>query len=361
MANGVAYGFYNLQDMFAERVTNVEPEVIDTAIQQSAAQYDQDLNAMLSLLATRHEGYPKLRFELGGEGELQPLAQNGTPIPTRTGARYEVALPMWRGGDSFGANREAWAKMTVGQMNSKMLNVQIKDAKWNMRRLLAAIYTNVNVTYNDDNDTIGALTIKPLANNDTDKYVNLAGDLAVAQHYTAQASAIDNSNNPYLVNYNLLAEQDANAGPYVSYIPADLVATTMALSAFNENPNLSPFVDFGVNETQASEAVEDYLGFGNRVLGEVSGSIVVESRRLPAGYVLTIDVSQPFMRYREEPEPELQGLQMVTQQVDSNFRKIDFYRKRGYAVVRRPGAAVRRIGNGSYAIPTGYNLATLAG
>lgn len=360
--NAIAYGFEKLQDLFTQRVTAVAPQVLDDAIQASATVYDEDLNTLLSLWVDDLEGYPKMRVELPSAGELQPLSQNGVPVPTRMGARYEQGFPFARGGDSFGGNQEVWAKMTVGDMNRRLLNVFTKDARWNIRRILASVFTNTTWTYTDDNDTIGSLSVKGLASGDTDSYMGLDGSFATAQHYTAQASAIDNSNNPYSALYALLYAQGTNTGPFVAYIPPGLTATTQALSAYNPNPSLSPFVNYGVNQTLATDTVNQYLGFGDRVLGEVSQMIVVESRLLPAGYVVGVALGEgPFIKRRQEPEPELQGLRLTIHQENSNFRRYDFYRKAGYAVYRRTAAAVRRIGNGSYSIPAGFDASTMSG
>ncbi len=362
MANNVvAYGFEKLQDVFAERVRNIDIDIIDTAITESARVYDNDLNELLSSMCERTTKF-KERYLLAGSGELQPLAEDGTPIVSRPTGNYDVAYPLMRGGDAFGHNRETAAKMTVGEMNRRMLGVQTKDAKWNIRRLLAAIFTNESYTWNDEDDQVGSLTIKGLANDDTDTYIDLNGDPVTANMYSAQAAGIADGTNPYTSLYSALYPWASNLEPFVAYInPAETV-TTQALSGFDPYRGSTPWVQYGVNESLAVDEVGEYLGFGNRVLGTVSNLIVVEARRIPAGYILAQALgSGPFVRMREEPEEELQGLQMVPHQVNSNHRRWDFYRKAGFGVSNRLAAAVRRIGNASYAIPTNYDARTLMG
>lgn len=363
MANNViAYGFEKLQDIFGERVTAVAPEIIDDAVFNSAQKYQDDLDSMTALWVDDLEGYPKRRMKIQGGGELQPGSQNGVPVPTRSISSYEQGFPFMRGMDSFGGNRETWAKFTVRDINERMVNVMKKDAAWNIRRLLAAIFTNSTWTYADDNDDIGNLSIKGLASGDSDEYVDLNGNLVTATNYTFQAGAIDNTGNPYSTLYDLLYVDDSNSGPYVAYIPPGLVATTRALSDFVPNAQQTPFVDFGANTDLADDSVNQYLGFGNRVLGVVNETIIVESRRMPTGYVMEVALGAgPFVLSREEPEPELRGLQMVPFAENSNFRRYDFYRKRGFAVSRRRAAAIIKISAGSYTIPTGYDASTLGG
>lgn len=360
MANAVAYGFMKLEDIFERRVQEQQAEIIDTAVIESAAFYTRDLNAMLDDLVetvTKRDD----KFELPTSGELQPGSENGTPIPTRGVQTIEQGYPMMRGMDSFGLNRESYAKLRVGEMNKMMLNVQSKDARWMIRRLLAAIFTNTSWTFSEPGHA--SVTVRGLAvTGDGSIYLNDNGELTTANHYTAQASAIDNSNNPYEAQRDILQAHPANIGPIVSYIPANLVSTTSALSDFYEYRGPDSLVDFADDVSLAVDDVANFIGFGNKVLGVVADNIIVESRRLPDNYIISVvqGVEKPLVM-RQEPESTLQGLQVVPMVVDSNFRKWDFYRKAGFAVRNPIAMAVRRIGNGSYAIPTGYNAAALAG
>jgi hypothetical protein len=147
----------------------------------------------------------------------------------------------------------------------------------------------------------------------------------------------------------------------VHYIGDGLVTDTKALASFYPyNPN-GGLVDYGDGVDLASASVAQYLGFGNEVIGVVGDGVVVSSARMPANYVLSVVQSlDQLLVMREEPEASLQGLQVEFFQVDSNFRKWDFYQKAGYAVNNPIGAAVREIGDASYDIPTGYDARLLA-
>ncbi len=360
MANAIPYGFAGLTDLFARRVQETDVEVINTAVFQSAEAHTSDFNAIVDVLVEPTTAR-ETKFELPGAGELQPGSEYGTPIPTLGGQSVQQGYPLKRGMDSFGLNRETYAKLTVGEMATKMLNVQSKDARWGFRHLLGAVYTNTSWTFSEPGHT--DVTVRGAAvTADGAIYMDENGDLVTANHYTAQASAIDNSNNPYEAQAAILQAHPANIGTLVSYIPPGLTATTQALTGFYEYRGQDDLVDWADNVSLAAADVASFVGFGNRVLGVVSDNIIVESRRLPAGYVLTVvqGVEKPLVM-RQEPEATLQGLQVVPMMVDSNFRKWDFYRKAGFAVRNPIALAVRRIGNGTYAIPTGYNAATLPG
>ncbi len=360
MPNTAAYGFMGLEDIYNQRVTDVEPEVIDTAVIDSAAAHSRDMNAILDTLVeptTERES----AFALPTGGELQPGSEFGTPVPTRGYREIEQGYPLMRGMDSFGLNREAYAKLRIGEMNKLMLNVQSKDARWMIRRLLAAIFTNVSWTFAEKGRS--SVTVRGLAvTGDGSIFLDQNGDLTTANHYTFQASAIDNSNNPYSAQETILRAHPANTGAIVTYIPSGLVATTTALSGFYEYRNPTDFVQYADNLSFAADEVNEFIGFGNEVLGVVSGNIIVLSRRMPAGYVMSVvDAIDKPLVMRQEPEESLQGLQTVPIQRDSNFRTWDFYRKAGFAIRNPIAIAVRQIGAGAYSIPSGYDARTLAG
>lgn len=361
MANVQTWGFYQIEDMYNRLVTDVDSTIVDNAVRQSAMAHNRDMEAMRATLVTpttARDGY----FELPTSGELQPASENGTPRPTQGYRRINQGYPFWRGMDSFGWNQEAYAKQTVQDMDKEMMRVQSKSARWNMRRMLAAIFTNVAWTFSEEGRV--DLTVRGLATTtDGTIYLDDNGNLASFEHYTAQANTIGNADgdNPYAANEAVLRQHPANTGVIVHYIPDSLVASTRQLAGFYPyNPN-DGLVTYGDGVDLASDTISRYLGFGNQVIGVVGEGVIVSAARMPANYVLsTVESIEKLLVMREEPQVSLQGLRVVPFQVDSNFRKWDFYEKAGYAVNNPIGAAVRRIGNGTYAIPAGYDARTLA-
>jgi hypothetical protein len=348
MANVQTWGFYKLEDMYDRLVTDIDSTIVDTAVMQSAMAYARDLDAMRNALVTRttaRDGY----FELPTSGEPQPASENGTPRPTQGYRRINQGYPFYRAMDSFGFNQEAYAKLTVGDMDKEVLRMQSKFARWNMRRMLAAIFTNVSWTFTEEGRS--NVTVRGLAT---------TSDGAI---YTGQANAIGNASgdNPFEANSAILRGHAANTGVIVHYIGTGLVTSTKALADFYPyNPN-GGLVNYGDGVDLAADSVARYLGFGNEVVGVVGDGVVVSAARMPANYVLSVVRGfDPLLVMREEPQAALQGLRVTPFQVDSNFRKWDFYEKVGYAVNNPIGAAVREISDASYDIPTGYDARLLA-
>lgn len=355
MANNVAYGFMTLEDVFDRRVATLEVPRIEDAITQTVELHNQVwegmVDALIEITTTAKESY-----QVPGSGTLQPLTEEGVPLPTKQFKKYDVSYPIQRGGDAWGTTLEARAKMTVADLNANVLSVMLKDYDWLQRHALAALLDNSSWTYADDNDNIGSLTIKPLANNDTDTYPVMGGagaTQATDNHYLASADAWNDTNRHHETLFAELDEHPGNAGPYALYVPTGLVNTVKALSDFIETRFTN--VQYGVDTTLAGELPAGLLAFGDKYLGTLGDFYVIRARRLPANYIVGVATGggKP-LAMREHPEPELRGLQPIVHRVNSNFEKVDYYRRAGFGARNRVGAAVMYLGGGAYTIPTGF-------
>lgn len=347
MANSIAYGFMGLKDLFKETVAD-NIAVVQTALEEWRAAYEEENSITESVLVQKTTAY-SIRYQLVGSGTLQPLDQWGNPLPVLPSGYYDVGLPIQGGGTAWGDNRVTRALMTIADANRFAIQVQAADVDWRMRHILAAIFTNVTWSYVDDDH--GTLTIQPLANGDTVTYTRKSGTSAIDTHYLAQAAAIADATNPYPLYYAELAEHPSNSAPYVSYIPTALKATTMALASFVDvnDPDITP-ASGSATLTGSMPTV-----IGGNIIGKADGMWIAEWERLPADIIVSVaQGSDPVVGMREYPSPAIQGLFPEFQNVDGNRFLNKFIRYAGYGVVNRVGAVVGRIGNGAYAIPTGY-------
>lgn len=348
MANSTAYGFVTLKDIFRERVMD-NLEIVQTAVQQSIDEYQRQMDEMLNILVQRTDRY-SLRYQLPGSGTLQPLDEHGNPLPVLPSGYYDVAFPIQGAGIAWGDNRVTRALMTVQDANRFTLTVQNADLDWMARHILATVFTNTTWTYTDPDH--GSLTVQPLANGDTVTYVRRGGTSSTDTHYLAQANAIDNSNNPFPTLYSELMEHPSNDGPYVAYIPSNLKSAVTGLSTFVEIGD--PDIQTGANTDTVVGNLSQ--GFGDEVLGKSDNMWIVEWSRLPDNYILAVaQGADPIVGMREYPSERLQGLFPEFQNVDGNRYLYKYIRYAGFGVMNRVGAAVMRIGNASYAIPTGYS------
>ena len=352
MANTLAYGFVGLEHLFAEKLENVNVDVVNTAIQQTTEEYNRQIAAMNGEIFAPTEQY-KVRFSQPGSGTLQPLDEWGNPLPVREAGYYDVAFPIQGGGTNWGTNRVTRALMTVGDVNRYMLETLRRDADWMRRHAFAALLDNT--TWSFDDPQHGTLTIQPLANGDSVTYVKKSGISATDTHHLAQAAAIADATNPFDDIYDDLMEHPINmGGQVVCYIPTNVKAAVEGLTGFVEVKD--PDIMYG----NASDTLNGMIdrGLGDEVLGKVNHCWIVEAGALPNNYVVgTVrGGGAPPLWMREYPAASLKGLFRENHSPDGNLQENRFIRYAGFGAYNRVGAMVYFVsaGDTTYDIPTGY-------
>lgn len=357
--NSVNYGFISVAKLMAERVTTVGVEVAQTAIVEATAEYNRSITALLAAFAEQTTIHQE-RYQLPGDGTLQPLDQWGNPLPIVPTGYYDVAYPIYGAGTAWGNNRISRALMTMQDVQRNTMDAFRRDATYLRRQILASIFTNVTRTYVDE--LYGSLTVQPLAiASDGVTYVRRNGTSSTDTHYLGQAAAIADATNPYPVIYAELDEHPSNSGPYIAYIATNLVATTEALADFVQ-PN-DPSLILSVNETRlmidvnpdTSTSEGGPVAFGDRYIGRANGVHVVEWSALPDSYIIAhASGAGPFLKMREYPAAEIQGFFPEFHSPDGNLNLNKFLRYCGFGVSNRIAALVYEISDASYDIPTGY-------
>lgn len=351
MANQVIWGFYDLQSIFDQRVSDNVPAV-SSAIDEAVAEHNRQMDALVALFVTRTTEF-KVRFRTATTANLQPLDQNGRARPIQAAGYYETAFPILDAGTAWGANYKARAKMTVAEANDITATMLMADMRWIRYHILAALYADVTWTFTDLEH--GALTIQGMANGDTVTYQIMAGTDAGAtdNHYLAQAAAISDVADPFPTIYAELIEHPENSGQIVAFIPTGLKAAVMALSGYY--PASDPNIDLGASQARLVG------NLGVSVPGTLfgyhdAGVWLVEWPNMVANYIIAVATGgERPVAMREEEEPELRGFRKVAERNDHPFYENQFLRSAGFGGWNRVGAVVYRIGNSTYAAaPTGY-------
>lgn len=352
----IAYGFIGLEHLFATRVQQAGPQRIFTAIQESAAEHNRIINALMSSMVEATT-VPQEQFELPAGGTLQPLDEWGVPIPVKHSGSYQVAYPIQGGGTAWGTNRVSAAYMTVEETNREVVEAQTKDADWMRRHILAALMDKTAWTYNDEvgrdgSKGLGNITVQPLANGDAVVYLRVGGSSSTDNHYLGQANAIDDSNNPFDDIYDELMEHPSNSGPIVVYVATSLKASIKGLA------NFVPVSDPDVRVAADSDELVGNLalGFGDEVLGKCDDCWIVEWKVLPAGYMIAhAQGAGPVLRMREHAPEELRGLFPENYSPDGNRKQMSMIRYAGFGVRNRVAALCYYIGNATYPTPADYD------
>ncbi len=348
MANTLAYGFLDYAQLVKERLTTIGEEAVYRAVQDSANEHTRQINALLDSMVLRTTLH-KVRYKLPGSGTLQPLDDNGNPIPVREEGYYDVAFPIQGGGTAWGDNRVARALMTIEEANRQTTEAMKRDSDWMRRHVLAALFDNVAWTYTDS--LYGSLTVEPLANSDSVVYVTKGGSTAADNHYLAQTPSIDDDNNPFDDIYDELIEHVGNEPPVVVYVPTNLKASIKTLTNFIE------VADVDVLKGSASDRLANEIGIalGDEILGKTDKVWLVEWRALPSSYMIAHAVGGgPVVYQREHESDTLQGFFAEQADPDGNRREYRMLRYCGFGVYNRVGAVAYYVG-GSYSIPSGYD------
>lgn len=352
MPNQNLYGFIGLEHLFGERVNNANIAQVNSAIDQSLAEYNRQLAAMTGELFTPTTEAQR-RFSIPGSGTLQPLDEWGNPLPVRPGGFYDVGFPIQGGGTAFGTNRVTRALMTVEEVQRLTADALQRDRDWLRRHVLAALLDNTAWTFADPD--LGNLTVQPLAlASDNVVYPRTSGASATDTHHIAQAATIADGTNPIPLIREELDEHPGNAGPYVLYIPSNLRAAVTGLTAF------LPVGDPNIMAGSASDTLQGSIdrGPGSETLGYVDGMWVVEWPALPSNYVLGVarGADSPPLAMRQYPAAELQGLFRENHSPDGNLLENRFIRYAGFGALNRTAAVVYFVaaGDTTYDIPDGF-------
>lgn len=351
MASQVLYGFYNLQDLFNRRVTEVGVDVVETAVQTTMAEHNRQLEAFRSLFATTTTEY-KTRFKSAAASRLQPLDENGRARKVKPGGAYDIELPIKMAGTAWGANFVTLAKMRVEDVNAAMVTLTRGDIEWMRDNMLAAIFSDADYIVTDEE--YGDLTIRGMANGDATKYQIQTGasDGATADHYLAQVNPIaDGADNPFPAIYNKITAHPENSGEVIVLVHTDEVASIKALTNFVEYADSN--ITLGANADQLTGRLN--VAVPGRIIGYVDGCWIVEWGRMPSGYMVAVSENgdRP-LSMRQDVETALQGFIKVAERNDYPFYESQYIRRAGFGGWNRVGAVVYRIGNAAYAVPGGY-------
>lgn len=355
MANALLYGFLQLKDLATRRVTEIGVQVVNDAINRTVEEHNRQIESILALFAERTTEF-KEKFTASVAARLQPLDQNGRARPIKSFASYDVAYPLQEGGAAWGANYRTREKLSIQEANDITATLISADVRWLRDHILAALFASSSWTFNDDEH--GALTVKGLANGDTDVFQIFAGADAGAidSHYFAQTAAVADATNPFPTIYNELTEHPENAGDVIAFIPSNIKTATQGLATFypTRDANLSPGTGVSL---QSSLNVALPSGPTSLLGYEDSGVWIAEWKTLPNNTIVavTTEGDRP-LKMREEDVPSLQGYKKVGQRDDHPFYESQYLRIAGFGGNNRVGAVVYQVSNGdtTYDVPTNY-------
>lgn len=346
----VLYGLLNMQDLANERVTEVGVDRVMSAVDQSFAEHNRQLDALMGLFVTRTTKF-KGRFQTAANARLQPLDNSGRALPIKPSGKYDLAWPLQMGGAAWGYDYVTGQKLTVGEIARVTTTMLDADARWIRDHILAALFYKSSTnpwTFVDDEH--GSLSIYGLANGDSTTYNLISG---------ADSSATDDhllfddtpAQDTFITIYNELMEHPENGGDVIAFIPTNLRTLVEAIATFY------PIEDPDLRIGAASTVLSGRLGVPvpGQVLGKVEKVWIVEWKSLPDDYIVgvTTEGERP-LAMREDEEASLRGFKQVAVREDHPWYEKQWLRRAGVGAWNRVGAIVVKDA-ASYSIPTGYS------
>lgn len=346
----VLLGLLTEQDLAGQRVTTVGVSQVLDAVNQSVAEHNRQLNALMGLFATRRTD-AQTRYELAGSTRSQPLDANGRARPIKSLGYYTVGFPIQGSGNAWGRNYRTSVKMTVGEVARVVSTILDGDSRWMRDHVLAALfYENSTTPWTFSDTEAGDLSIYGLANGDSTTYQIMSGaDSAATDDHVKGATSITEA--VFQDIHDELVEHPENAGEVITFIPTASEATVMALTNFF--PVTDPNLRSGSGVTELARSLN--ITTPGKLIGYIAGCWVYTWAGMPSDYLLGTTVGgTPALAMREDPESELQGFKEVAERNDYPWYETQYARWAGFGAYNRVGAIIYRTNNSSYAIPSGY-------
>lgn len=338
-------------------VTSLGTQVVLDALKGYFDVVNADLSALSNLFvdSTLVEK-PQMLVREDGSGYLQIFdPKNGNPESVDVFGSHTLGFPLYSQGRGISGDRITLAYMTVADLDQKLRSVVAAATNTYRRAILTRLFASADATYIDD--IFGSVTVKPLANGDTQTY-NILGTTPAAdthQLYPNYAlTSVSSTNNPlYLIREELLEHLGSSE---ILYLAAP--ATVQQLKTTFSSDYVSA-AESGVTYRTGNTAEIGGFNVPGMLVGKfASYGWISEWRNIPANYMLAIALSgtRPLaMRVDPSSTGIPRGLHLYAEDMNTPFKNSYFDWRFGLGGLGRVSACVLQFGTGgSYTAPTVY-------
>ncbi len=361
----LVYGLHDLESLKARRIEDIGITEINTRITMWMQEVNRVFNATMDTFTVRDARWnvnPITRIQMPSAGYAQFVDEYAVAKVREESGYFSQGFPLMRYEDAIGLSYEALQKITVEEFSRQLAGVERRDKRTALLLFWFAVFYDSNWTFASKEANLPDVPVKAGANSDDDLYIVRGTNApASANHYTAQAAAISDTADPFPAIKELATKYvgTSSSDRVIAFIgDSTNVANIKALAGFNRvDRTLS--TNWGDNVSLVDMSADTFIGMGDEVLGEhEEGVLVVRKQDLPANYIAWFNLDAPApIGIREDETLSLQGLININSVENSgNVLLRRFRRKIGFAPVNRTGFGVHRIGNGSYAAPSPYNV-----
>lgn len=342
MMDTTLYGLLDISPNDRSYINDVGQRAVWQAAEQYVAAVNDEILAALSVWVDETTSEYGRRYKLPGGGYMQERGKLSRPGQVSVKGEWDVQFPLLDFADSIVSDDVDLAYMTVADMQRALETVRTRAANTSRQLVLESLLNNASWSVVDGTGK-GTLTIKPLANGDTDKYPPVHGsdNVAPENHYLVSgyaASAIDDSHNPCAIMRDDLEEHfggpTLGGAEIVVFGPKAHTSKIEALSDFVSVNDMH--IEPGAS---AAEVVGLPSGLPGVVKGRGDGYWYVEWQRLPTNYLLGIHLSapRPLVRRIDDPGTGLGdgSLALIAQDEDYPFLNSIFRQRHGFGCGNR--------------------------
>lgn len=343
------YGIMGLADVKNLSVQQLGQRQVFDAVQKLLAQYNSELAMLVDFFVAGTTEEVQITYMMPGGGEMQEATEWTRPGAVRPLPGYPVGFEINDARDQVAWNDIAMAYATVEAVQATVDNIMIRHTNWVRRKLLKAVLNNNNRVTLDPQ--FGQVTVKPLANGDTDVYSMYGASMATDNHYIASNMAsISDANNPFPTYYDEIAEHVGDTTVVAVVNPAQ-AAQIKAMAAFIEVADSRIRVSGGV------EAISPGVTVPGTIIGLLGNVWIAEWRGIPAGYTFVRDMDGPAPLLKRIDRVQLAGrgeLSLIATQQEFPFQESFWRDRHGYGAANRVNAVIGQITGAAYVIPSGY-------
>ena len=350
-------GVLNITDSQHAFISNVGQALVFDAVNQVLADYNEDVSKAVSIFIQSETDKFKFRHLLPASGKLPAMGREGAAPSMKRIGYNDVAIPLTQFGVELSGGRVNLGYLTVEELDAQLTMVTMGDLNTLRWSILTALFENDNSTFDDP--VHGDLTIKRLANGDTDTYPPVLGSETEAtdNHYLVAGytvAAIADANNPVVTLRNEIAEHYGGIGSrgreFVYLHGADQTAYLAAITGYV--PCSDQYVTIGQDTADVRFFPSNVPG---RIHGRLSGAWLCEwDGWIPDTYGMMILMTVPAPLYRRH-DPAVTGLgrgmQLVATDVNHPMHRASFENRYGVAVVNRLPAAVMLVTEDAFYTP----------
>lgn len=355
--NTVLYGFRNLGDIRNNTVNEALVPVITDAIEESRRFHSEEIDAVQSLLVQPTTQF-KEHFKTASAARLQPLDEHGRARVIKSTGGFDIAYPIKKAGIAEGSTFETSVLQTVADVEQTAATMFLADNNWMMDQLLAAMYNNADWVHPDEKH--GDLTIKPIANNDSQTYYTVtAADTGTQQNnLLGQSAGIADATNALDTAAAQLRKFPGDRRQAIALVPSNLIGAVMNLAGFMDAPDENVQLGSTADTVRGGPGVR-YPGV-LRGYEKVSRLWIVEWDRLQDSRIFVVPINGPRPIARREYENErLRGFVLIGERNDLPYYERQYGRWAGFGARDRTALVGIQVGNASWTIPTGFNPSSM--